>query len=251
MTACSIRQSDNISMKPETTTESADELLSSTIGPGSKAQCPPENPQLTPWFPKCDHNGDCSGGPYFEDVLRYFNMGGTFKHLEGIFGGQFIDLTDDGVEEYAWRDTYAVFVFGCKNGYFETVLEVLPFQNGPIIEFIDDLNGNGIPELFLTYYGRYAFHTLRILEWNGAEFVSLIKIPGENFTSDALVTTGWDYSIRDTNQDQLQEIVVINSSPVHLEKILNHEGHMLFDRKETITLGWDGHNYVIINKENE
>ncbi|MCA9934320.1 MAG: hypothetical protein H6662_08135 [Ardenticatenaceae bacterium] len=241
ITACAIRQSADISIDAEPTVE----RLASTFLPTSETQCPPENPKLMPWFPTCDTNGDCNIGPYYEDVLRYFNMGGTFEYLEEGFGGYFIDLTGDGIEEFAWRDTYAVFVLGCKNGDFETILEVLPHENGPIIEFIDDLNGNGRPELFLSFYGRLYLHTLQILEWNGEGFTSLINLSGDKFALDTLTTTGWEYYIQDINQDQLQEIVVIDSSPIHLED----NSEVILDRQKTITLGWDGHNYVIFNEE--
>ena len=154
------------------------------------------------------------------------------------------------MNEYVWRDLYTVFVLGCKDGQYEILLGDTSLQNGPVIEFINDLNGNGTPELYLSYYGRYFFHTLRILEWNGTEFLSLIKIEGENFTYDGLVTTGWEYSVKDINHDQIQEIIAIDSSPIQLDQILNNDDDILLDRKETITLGWDGKNYVIVSIEN-
>lgn len=126
---------------------------------------------------------------------------------------------------------------------------MLPGENGPVIEFIDDLNGNGIPEVYLSFYGRYHIHTLRILEWDGKEFESLIQIPQDDFVMDYLVTTGWEYFIKDINQDQLQEIVVINSSPIRIDLVLELDDYELFDRKETITLGWNGNNYVIVKTE--
>jgi hypothetical protein len=242
LTACSFRLCDDISKR---TTAKAKLEDIDTI----ETQCPLKKPELKLWFPICDINGDCKGGPYYEDALLYLNQGGEFKQLEEKLGGQFIDLTGDGMEEYAWRDTYAVFVFGCKNGYFEKIIEVLPIHNGPIIEFIDDLNGNGIPEIYLSFYGGYYFHTLQILEWNGEKFESLIQIPQDDFVMDTLVTTGWDYSVKDINHDQIQEIVVINSSPIRLDKALELDDYELFDRKETITLGWNGNNYVIVKIE--
>ncbi len=198
----------------------------------AQAQCPAQNPELTPWFPICN-NGDCYGGPYYEDVLRYLNLGGNFQQLEERLGGHFIDITSDSVEEYVWRDTYAVFVLACQNGYFYPALSAPALTyHSPTIESIDDLNGNGIPEILLAVVGRPTyFRSLKIYEWNGHEFVSLIKIPTDNSTTDVLTTKGWEYNIQDTSQDQVQQIVAINELPS--------------GESEIIVLGWDGQNYVI------
>ncbi len=232
-----------------TFTPTYDARLIVTDTPAPMAKCPQEDPELMPWFPFCDENGACSGGPYYEEILSYFNMGGTFKNLDGKHGGRFVDLTGDGVAEFAFRDIYAVFVIGCESGQYETLLGVPPIQSGPTIELIDDLNNNGIPELLLSFYERYNFNSLRILEWDGKEFVSLIQIPVDHqdrqYTIDSIGRTGGYYRILDTNDDQLREIVVVADLPAR-PGIL---AYGLPWRKETLTFGWNGENYTIMARE--
>ena len=212
----------------------------STATKASPAQCPDQNPDLMPWFPYC-HDGGCSGGPYYSDIMSYLNLGGTYAKLAEKIPIEYADLTGDGVKEFAFRDRDAVFVLGCQEGRYEILLEKLAMGSTPFIEFIDDLNGNGIPELFLSYFGRYYIHALNIGEWDGAAFRSLIRIPRGGDEMDILVTSYWDYTVADVNGDGLQEIVVVDDIPARPDDMADG----LPWRKETITLGWNGTHYVI------
>ncbi len=208
-----------------------------------KAVCPIENPSLKPWFPICVEGG-CYAKPYIEDILNYLNQGGTYVNLDEKWGIKFADITGDGVEEYLFSDFDTTFVLGCRGGKYVVLFEKSIDQRPLLIDQIDDLNGNGIPELFLSFYERPGFHSLFIFEWNGETFRSLIQIPNNLSENDFLGTTGWDHKISDVNGNNLKEIEVIDDIPIDPDSIIGG----LPWRKSTITLGWNGENFVIINK---
>ena len=154
-------------------------------------------------------------------------------------------MTGDNIEEVAWQDSYAVYVFSCKSGVYENVFELLPSENSPKILLVDDLNANGTFEIFISRSGRRYVHTLQIWEWNGNEFASLIDISEDNLTTDRLVTTGFDYSIQETADNRLREFVVTASSPLSL---YSQSNVVVLDQSKTIILKWDGQNYIVANQ---
>jgi hypothetical protein len=216
----------------------------STATKASPAQCPDQNPDLMPWFPYC-HDGGCSGGPYVTEVVEYLNQGGAAENLEDRFPSYYVDVSGNGVKEFTFQDQNALYVLGCRQGKFEVMLKKPVLQHTPSIEFIDDLNGNGIPELFLSDFFRYYFHSLSILEWDGGGFASLIRIPNEWGDIEALVTTYWNYTLTDVNGDGLREIVVVNGIPARPDNLADG----LPWREEIITMGWNGTHYVIAKRE--
>lgn len=155
-----------------------------------------------------------------------------------------IDLTGDGLSELIFTETDFVYIAGCKNGIFETFLEYKGTQRTPAIKEIIDLNANGIPEIITLNAERHAFFSIRILEWDGAKFISLIKNVIANETYDFIGGTAFDYTIADINNDGLMEIIATDNDQFLYENLL---GVPL--RTFTITIGWNGENFVIENIE--
>jgi hypothetical protein len=160
-------------------------------------------------------------------------------------GGNLVDLTGDGIKEYIYRDTGDIFIYGCSNGKYSILQQEPGGVIAPNIEFIKDLNKNGLPEVYLSNYWRNWIFSLKIIEWNGEEFTPLIDIKGDNSTVDELIISGWNISTTDKNNDTFKEIVVIDS--VHYDPDDYALG--LPWRASEITLGWNGKKFIIKNKD--
>jgi hypothetical protein len=222
-----------------------------TVTPAEKAECPKENPELEPNFNFCSL-GDCSGYPFTEEILQFINLGGLLNKVEPF--GNVVDLTGDGVKEIVYEG-FTLTVYGCKDRKYDALLEIEGTQHAPYLDKIIDLNNNGLPELIISNYERRAFHSIRILEWVGNEFRSLIEIKfisfsnnpnGEIIRYDWLGGTTLNYNIVDSNKDGIKEIVAVDEIPVYDPGDLSRG---LPWREETIILSWDGNNYVVANIE--
>ncbi len=220
-----------------------------TATPAPMAECPKENPELLPDFPYCDATG-CSGGPYRDATLNYLNSGGTLDKLESKKWENIIDLTGDKQREIAFVNFGKLFIFGCINNHYKILGEFSSTQGNLDLHNIEDINGNGIPELLFSNYERRAFRSIRIIEWNGSEFKPLIKnefvnSSGNLFSFDWLGGTILDYEIKDTNENGTKEIIATRKIPVD-------PGDLSLGlpwREEVITLKWNGENYVIAHIE--
>jgi hypothetical protein len=221
-----------------------------TATPAPRAECPVENPELIPDFPYCDATG-CSGGPYSDATLIYLKSGGTLDKLESRKWGVIIDLTGDGLKEVAFAEYGKLYIYGCEEGRFTILTKIEGTQNTPSLDYIVDLNKNGIPELLFSNYERRAFRSIQVIEWNGSKFKPLIKnefvnSSGNLFSFDWLGGTGLDYQIKDINRDGVDEIIAVDLSPIRYDPNAISE---LPWRDVTITLGWNGQNYVIADKK--
>ncbi len=220
-----------------------------TATPAPKAECPKENPEVIPDFPYCNEIG-CSGGPYNEATLDYLNAGGTLDKLEQKRWGTIKDLTGDGLKEVALSDNGSLFIFGCEDGKYQIFLKSDGTQNTPDLDYADDINGDGIPELIVSNFERHDFHSIQIFEWNGFNFTSLIlnKIvdyQGNMINIDWVGGTGFNYKISNFNVDGLKEIVAIDQIPYDSGDLMKG----LPWRNRTVTLGWNGKNFIILNSD--
>lgn len=134
-----------------------------TSTPAPQADCPKENHEIAPDFPYCDGAG-CSGGPYNDATLNYLNSGGTLDKLERKHWGEVVDLTGDGLKELLFAEFGKFFVYGCKDGQYKILYEVEGTQNTPVLDYVVDLNNNGIPELIVSGYERHGFSSVQIFE---------------------------------------------------------------------------------------
>lgn len=225
-----------------------------TVTPAAKAECPKEEPKVLPDFPYCDANRTCSGGPYNDAILNYLNLGGTLDKLKTKKWGKIADLTGDGSQEMVFSEFGKLFIYGCSAGKYKTIFELEGTQHEPYVDEIIDLNKNGIPELIISNHERRYFHSIRLIEWNESEFLSLIEIKVMNYTYtpagkisiyDWFGGTGFDYKITDITRDGFKEVIAVDEVPVDPSVLSSG----LPWRNETLTLGWNGEHFVIIKKE--
>ncbi len=165
-----------------------------TVTPAPKAECRQENPNLVPVFPiRTNQNFFIENNT---EILQYLNAVGELKRaaksLSFAFqGNTFIteDVTGDNIPELVFVD-YAeepkLHVFLCDGGQYRDALpdisDDLTGYSTAISATVNDLNKNGIPDILLrTSCSRgLGCTSLFILEWNGTEFINLIK-PREIF----------------------------------------------------------------------
>lgn len=110
----------------------------------------------------------------------------------------------------------ALFVFHCQAGEYvggavTHIAEQLFAGQGPepAVRAIQDVNGNGTPDIVLSYVtmiGTHANYTreFRILEWDGGQFVDLIQSAGSH--PHAAEVLNGDGVIRDTDGDGILEL---------------------------------------------
>jgi len=214
-----------------------------TVTPAEKAECPKENPSLVPEFPYCK-NGDCLAGPYHEEMLNYLNAGGSLKRLENKNWETILDLTGDGIKDLIHSDLGAIYIYGCKEGKYATLLEFKGIETSPQIETIIDLNQNGIPEIILSNTEGYAYFSITILEWDSNKFTSLIKIRIDENDYDFFGGTFFKYSITDINNNGIVDIVGTSYNALSFDDLSR-----LPIRQTTTILSWNGTNYVVSSYE--
>lgn len=213
-----------------------------TVTPAQAEVCPPENPKLAPNFPGCNDTV-CYGETYHEAILNFLNAGGTLDKLEKRWGTA-EDLTKDGLKELLRSENGYSLIYGCNNGRYEILMEYKGTQRTPYISDVVDINGNGIPEIIILNAERHAFSSIQIFEWNGEEFISLIKRSGPGYVSDVIGGTAFEYKIANINNDGVKEIVAIDNELFGYE---NLSGQPL--RIRTTILGWNGTNFVVLSDE--
>jgi len=231
-----------------------------TVTPAPKAECPKENPEIVAFFATPGVSGHYtmySAG----DILTYLNAGGALAQLRAdhlgsqsdSISGKVVDLTGDGLSEVVFDGLWRYDILGCKDGKYEALFGLEP--NGVFsidLEEVLDLNENGIPELIFYSFDHYGSAEVYIVEWAGSKFRSLIDAGTDASTGtviDAVSTTD-HYKLMDTNGDGLKEIVLEDN--LHL--LDNVSGLTLWllipFRKETISLSWNGKNFVDLKQRN-
>jgi hypothetical protein len=186
-----------------------------TVTPAPKAECPRENPDLVPSFPiRTDQD-------FFLDnsieILQFLNSGGELKKAGERLSLAFHsdppiarDVTGDIVPELVFVDDAKepkLHIFMCDSGQYRDALpdisDNLTGYSTAIQATVNDLNPSGIQDILLkTSCNRgLGCTSLFILEWNGSEFINLIK-PREIFEG---ATTR---KIEDMNDDGILEVII-------------------------------------------
>ena len=121
-------------------------------------------------------------------VLDFLNAGGNpqtaiDKLAENGVTASLLDVTGDGVPELLLPSGY-LSIFGCADGKYVSLLDLAPTEGTgyePVTLNIQDLNQNGVPEIFLAQVlddrVRYS-----LLEWDGKHLVSIVQ---ESYQSSA------------------------------------------------------------------
>jgi hypothetical protein len=148
----------------------------------------------------------------------------------------------------------ALFVFGCREGQYEggavTAFGGQVFSGGgpdPGIRAVQDMNGNGVPEIVFSYIDAIGTHAnftrlFRIIEWNEGEFVDLVQ--SESYPPNAAAVTNGDGAVRDTNGNKNLELVLSNGLGQYYE-----DGGP--QRSRTDTWAWDGYTFRLSHSEHE
>ena len=219
-----------------------------TATPAPQAECPKESPALKPDFQNCN-DGGCSI-PDTGAILNYLNSGGTLDKIK--YMGDVADFTGDRVNELlAYSDHSSFYIYGCTDGKYKILQEFKGTQRTPYLDYVGDLNGDGVPELIVSNFERHAFNSIQIFEWNGNTFTSLIDIKfidaqGKTWVYDWLGGSPLSYKVVNDNNG-VKEIVAIDHSSLDLDPVFASSDLPL--RDETITLKWNGENFVIANEE--
>lgn len=146
----------------------------------------------------------------------------------------------------------AIFVFTCEEGRYRggAVAQIagqmlLDSDPDPRILAIEDMNGNGMPEIAFSYIEMIGTHAnftrvYRIVEWDGAEFADLIR--GDSSHPHAATVNNGDGAIGDTDGDGTLELTLTHGI-----------GHYYADggpqRPRTDTWVWDGSAYTLVSCE--
>jgi hypothetical protein len=221
-----------------------------TAASAPQAECPEENPEIVADF----------SGPYIyssDEILTYLNSGGSLTQLAIALSardpdsswGKIIDLSGDGLSEVVYRGLGGYNILGCKGGKYQSLFEFARDDFRIDLEEILDLNKNGIPELIFYSFIRHGFAEVYIIGWDGNDFSSLIDVGVDTTTGVVIdsVSTATDYKIIDTNGDVLKEIVVVDNVQEALPDFSYYWRPL---RNQTITLGWNGQNYVDLKPGN-
>ena len=231
-----------------------------TLTPQTPAVCPQIDPKLRIFLGAVFKDQKATYHDARQAVIDFLNEGGdpewAIKKLaeNGVTASQ-MDITHDGIKEFFLPSGYFS-IYGCKDGKYVTLLDIAPTEYTEMSAIplaIQDLNLNGIPELFIgqAQYGEQANY--RILEWNGTTLTNVLpsKFQKNNtkiyIDNQIVYTTGQsnaqkgallgNYEIVDTDENGLKEIVI------HAGVYKNWFDSS--DLEDTIVLKWDGKSYVV------
>jgi hypothetical protein len=183
------------------------------------------------------------------------------------------DLTGDTFPELVITHANYVLVTGCLDNQYQSLLS---WYGGywPELEFIGDMNNNGIPELVLTDEESTGWNTtVDLFEWNDDSFVNLIKACHGIFDpiqmsvlAEALYwyETNWlafepsDYchegpwmnglatvDIRDLDGNGTRELIVTDHGPQHWDALFSFGPW----RGRTVVFQWDGLHFLYSSLE--
>ena len=223
-----------------------------TVTPAPPAVCPKENPDVVAKF--ATPNSDGSYEHYrASDILDYLNSGGTSAQLRDSGIAELMDLTNDGVNEVAYKGLlgFGISILGCKDGKYQDFLDFGGDFGVNLIK-APDLNKNGIPEMIFFNIIHYGYVDISIFEWDGNKFRSLIDMGSYRPPDPPIewVSFNEGYQVIDTNADGLKEIVAVYNVHQQAKGVLGGYDIAMQRplRNQTIILGWNGHNFVNIKQ---
>jgi hypothetical protein len=158
------------------------------------------------------------------------------------------DFTNDGTPDLAIGIT-AFYIFGCRNGRYETLLEIETNQHlsPAAIISIEDNNHNGIPEItFLTDIDTHGGKYYQIYEWNGSKFANLIPSKDLDFpeAGEIRISNSGELRFEDVSNDAMKELIVDSGIPIW---DVYYSGFPW--RNERIYYTWNGRQYEILKQE--
>ena len=230
-----------------------------TVTPATKAECPEVNPDLTPNLNAFFSNE----GPELltdQPVLDFLSSGGDPQKLLSAFRQQYSwlasnaavhqDITGDGVAELILTDGYIVYVFGCRDRQYQTLLsdtDDLAWMQEIQFNIIEDMNLNGVPELITVEYGGHTYTSIKasLFEWIGQEFLPLIQGEAYNdhqYFTFADTSVPGQVTVYDTDGDGTFELVLESDLPMPLPSLYSY---LIPWRNEINIYAWNGTHYTL------
>ena len=153
------------------------------------------------------------------------------------------DLTNDGVPEFAFA-AIDVYVMGCNNGRYETLLHVHPDWNpGNLVGIaeIRDLNLDGVPEFVVLKHGGWHID-LYVYEWNGQTFDLMTRNDEfEYLYMQGGVESGpTEFDLTDIDGNGTFEIVFQGGIPTNFDRLYYGPWRVRTDLYE-----WNGSKYLL------
>jgi hypothetical protein len=214
-----------------------------TVTPAERARCPEPKSDLSISLPQKKEyipDGDELNNEYIKPILEYLNEGGNpqslLDELKTKYGsnkqmfGEFLDFTNDGVDEIVIR--YPAFaIFLCQEKQYKII-----YQKGLIASYkiYNDLNHNGSPEIVsnLNICSGTGCLSVDIQEWDGTEFYSIGKSSIEG-------PVGIGYEFIDLDRDGINELVIKGERPS-----FTRAAGTIPTRIKTIIYTWNGQSYI-------
>ncbi len=204
-----------------------------TVTPAPVEQCPEEKPILDEDLSSLNfrYSSDPDSFDAIKEnrdnaennILNFLNTYGAshiieYAEEENYFNYIYRDLTNDGIPELAIGAT-SFYIFGCRDGFFETLLILPPdgYLSPPSIIEVNDYNKNGIDEFVvllgtLSQGGRiYLIH-----EWDKNKFISLLEPDDPEYPYSGIIylqITG-DFHFEDIDNDGVYELITNSGIPV-------------------------------------
>jgi hypothetical protein len=253
-----------------------------TVTPGSPAECPVENPDLQLSFDSFFENFT-----YTESIQQAFDEGATLQQVAQALNQAFfndynrqgdyplMDLTGDGIEELVVHENMSIVIYGCHNGENTILLNYDLLERMPWflrMLFVEDMNLNGQLDIVIRYGITSGVNAVvDILEWDGTEFVSLIKANHgqDSSTTSLLARTLYWYEhifdsfdvdvdvpimnngayveVKDVDGNSTKELVLTDRGPSHPDSYWN----MGPWRGKRVVFSWDGVHFLYSDLEME
>lgn len=237
-----------------------------TRTPQPPAACPPVDAKLRISLGSVFKNKKAAYHDARQTVLDFLNAGGdpqlAIQKLaeNGVTASQ-LDITQDGIKEFFLPSGYLT-ILGCQHGKYATLLEIAPTEHTEIAAVplvIQDLNLNGVPELFIgqAQYSDEAMY--RLLEWDGSKLANLIPSKFEKNNTKIYIDDQIVYTIGQSNAQKgalLGNYEIVDTDGNGLKEVVIHAGvyqnwFASSDLEDTLVLKWDGQSYRVgeVSKE--
>jgi hypothetical protein len=233
-------------------------INSITLTPSPPEQCPQEDQSLILNIKDLEESPPLAD--YEATILDFLNASGSPKAVLNTFfpntldlhlqNYSYQDLTGDGVPEFAITYDGNLYIFACRLGKYKTTLKISNIVGLGLYDiFIDtirDLNLDGIPEIILsTTTCNGPCVEVRIYEWDGNQYNSLIRIKDHEDGVDYARILNGSISIKDQDGNKFPELILDGGIPTQLAELVN--GFPF--RKETQVLSWNGKFFVETSRE--
>lgn len=224
-----------------------------TVTPAAKEECPDTQSVEGAGFDFLDLSYDkpenrAGAEKNTLDFLNTYGANTLVEYLRYRWGkeGRFFaykDLTGDNVPELS-IGLIAFYIFGCKNGKYERLLEIPPdgYLRPSTVFSIKDNNRNGISEItLLVAVLSQGGQTYQIYEWDGSGFRGLVYPVYDEYPDSGFIWVEVNGRIfyQDVDHDLLNELILDSGIPLWE----TYYSGLPWRNKRTV-YEWNGQNYI-------